>query len=288
MILVIVDRFSKKAYFLPCNTTITSQGVANLYRDHVFKEHGLPKKVISDRGSQFVSGFMKGLYQNLGIEANPSTAYHPQTDGQTERVNQELEEYLRIYVNEQQNDWVDWLPIAQFCHNDRSHSATGFSPFMITTGRHPFKGIYTGKETTNQTAEKYIEKFKETWKTMEKNLEQAAKRMKRQHNKHVKPSRQYQPGDRVYLDASKIKSSTDPSRSSPQSGNRPINLNYLLDGASTTCFMSQNLNRLMNHNSPNRRKRDHGHRPRSLTEMKNTRLKKSKESEINKEKNNSL
>jgi transposase InsO family protein len=118
MILVIVDRFSKKAYFLPCNTTITSQGVANLYRDHVFKEHGLPKKVISDRGSQFVSGFMKGLYQNLGIEANPSTAYHLQTDGQTEWVNQELEEYLRIYVNERQNDWVDWLPIAQFCHND--------------------------------------------------------------------------------------------------------------------------------------------------------------------------
>jgi hypothetical protein len=107
MILVIVDRFSKKAYFLPCNTTITSQGVANLYRDHIFKEHGLPKKVISDRGSQFVSGFIKGLYQNLGIKANPSTAYHPQTDGQTERVNQELEEYLRIYVNERQNDWVD-------------------------------------------------------------------------------------------------------------------------------------------------------------------------------------
>jgi hypothetical protein len=125
MILVIVDRFSKKAYFLPCNTTITSQGVANLYRDHIFKEHGLPRKVISDRGSQFVSGFMKGLYQNLGIKANPSTTYHPQTDGQTERVNQELEEYLRIYVNERQNDWVDWLPIAQFCHNDRSHSATG-------------------------------------------------------------------------------------------------------------------------------------------------------------------
>jgi hypothetical protein len=61
---------------------------------------------------------MKGLYQNLGIEANPSTAYHPQTDGQTEQVNQELEEYLRIYVNERQNNWVDWLPIAQFCHND--------------------------------------------------------------------------------------------------------------------------------------------------------------------------
>ena len=154
-ILVIVDRFSKKAYFLPCNTTITSQGVANLYKEHVFREHGLPRKVISDRGSQFVSSFMKNLYDLLRIEANPSTAYHPQTDGQTERMNQELEEYLRIYVNEKQNDWVGWLPIAQFCHNDRQHSATGFSPIYINNGRHPFKGLNTQKEPTNQTAIEY-------------------------------------------------------------------------------------------------------------------------------------
>ncbi len=147
---------------------------------------------------------MKGLYQQIGIKANPSTAYHPQTDGQTERVNQELEEYLRMYVNEKQNDWVDWLPIAQFCHNDRQHSATGFSPFMITTGRNPFKGI-EGQAMANHSAAEYIERFKETWKTTKENLEKAAKRMKQQHDKHVKPSRQYQPGDRVYLDASKIK-----------------------------------------------------------------------------------
>ena len=94
MILVVINRFSKKVYFLPCNTTITVQGVVTLYGDNIFKEHGLPKKVISDRGSQFVSNFMKELYRKLGIEPNPSTAYHPQTDGQTERVNQELEEYL--------------------------------------------------------------------------------------------------------------------------------------------------------------------------------------------------
>ena len=113
---------------------ITSKGVANLYWEHIFKEQGLPRKVISNRGPQFISGFMKELYDNLGIKANPSTAYHPQTDRQTERVNQELEEYLRIYINQKQNDWVDWLPIAQFCHNDRQHSATGYSPFMITGG----------------------------------------------------------------------------------------------------------------------------------------------------------
>ena len=134
MILVIIDQFSKKAYFLPTNTTITSQGVANLYKEHIFKEHSLPKKVISDWGPQFMSGFMKELYTQLGIMANPSTAYYPQTDGQTECINQELEEYLWIYVNEKQNDWVNWLPIAQFCHNDRQHSTTGYSLFMVTSG----------------------------------------------------------------------------------------------------------------------------------------------------------
>ena len=202
MILVFVDQFSKKAYFLPCNTTITSQGVANLYQEHIFKEQG---KVISDRGPQFVSRFMKELYKNLGIEANPSTAYHPQTDRQTERVNQELEEYLQIYVSQKQNDWVDWLPIAQFCHNNRQHSATGYSPFMITGGQHPFKGREMGKPLTNQSVEEYIKQFKETWKTTKENLEKAAKKMKKQHNKKVIPSQQYKPGDQVYLDASKIK-----------------------------------------------------------------------------------
>ncbi|KAF8663356.1 hypothetical protein AX14_006995, partial [Amanita brunnescens Koide BX004] len=205
MILVIVDRFSKKAYFLPTNTTVTSQGVANLYKEHIFKAHGLPKKVISDRGLQFVSGFMKGLYTQLGITANPSTAYHPQMDGQTERVNQELEEYLRIYVNEKQNDWVNWLPIVQFCHNDRQHSVTGYSPFMVTNGRHPFKGFSGKRSTTNQTAEEYINQFKKNWKEVKANLEKAVDRMKKQHDKKKVPSWKYKPGDRVYLDAANIK-----------------------------------------------------------------------------------
>ena len=148
---------------------------------------------------------MKELYKNLGIEANPSMAYHPQTDGQTERVNQELEEYLQIYINQKQNDWVDWLPIVQFCHNDRQDLATRYSPFMVTGGRHPFKGRETGKLITNQLVKEYIKKFKETWKITKENLEKAAEWMKKQHDKKVVPSRQYKPGDRVYLDASKIK-----------------------------------------------------------------------------------
>ena len=129
---------------------------------------------------------MKGLYTQLGITPNPLTTYHPQTDGQTKCINQELEEYLWIYVNKKQNDWVNWLPIAQFCHNDRQHSAMGYSLFMITSGRHPFKGLPGKRNTTNQSTEEYINQFK-NWKEVKENLKKAADRMKKQHDKKVIP-----------------------------------------------------------------------------------------------------
>jgi transposase InsO family protein len=104
-------------------------GAAVVMKNWVFKEEGLPAKVVSNRGPQFVSSFMRELYKLLGIEGNPSTAYHPQTDGQTERVNREVEKYLRMFTNHQQDDWVDWLPIAEFAFNNTVHEATGQTPF---------------------------------------------------------------------------------------------------------------------------------------------------------------
>ena len=91
----------------------------------------MPSKIIHNRGPQFQSRFAVDFYRLLGIENNPSTAYHPQTDGQTERVNQELEQYLRLYINHHQDDWVDWLSIAEFVHNNRVHSSTGHSLFLV-------------------------------------------------------------------------------------------------------------------------------------------------------------
>lgn len=98
-ILVVVDWFTKMIHALPTMSTITAEGIAKLYRDNVWKLHGLPKKVISDRGPQFASKFMTSLNHILGITTPLSTAYHPQTDGQTERVNQDIEQYLRLFVN---------------------------------------------------------------------------------------------------------------------------------------------------------------------------------------------
>jgi hypothetical protein len=115
LILIFVNRFTKKVEALSCsNKEITSLGVAKMYQDHLFKHYGLPRKFISNRKPQFVSKFMMELCKLLGIDQNPCTVFHPQTDGQTEHINQELEQYLRIFVNHRQDNWAEWLPLAQF------------------------------------------------------------------------------------------------------------------------------------------------------------------------------
>ncbi len=135
--LMIVDRFSKAIIPVACNVKLSAEGWARILRDHVYAKHGMLQVVISDRGLQFVSKFMKELYRLLNITPNASTTWHPQTDGQTERVNQEIEKYLRIFINYRQDNWTDWLLLAEFAHNNRVHSATGKSPFFVRYGRNP-------------------------------------------------------------------------------------------------------------------------------------------------------
>ena len=133
-ILVIVEYLTKMKILIPTNTELSSTGTAILFRREVFRKHGLPKKVVSDRGPQFVSNFIKDLYRLLGIRGAPSTAYHPQTDGQTERSHQETEQFLAAFVNYRQDDWSDWLDIAEFTQNDHIHSATRNTPFYLNYG----------------------------------------------------------------------------------------------------------------------------------------------------------
>ena len=104
LILVVYDRFLKMSHFVATTEKTMAEGLARLFRDNIWKLHGLPESVILDRGPQFAAGLTKELNKMLGIETKLSMAYHPQTDGQTERTNQELEQYLRIYVNHRQNN----------------------------------------------------------------------------------------------------------------------------------------------------------------------------------------
>jgi transposase InsO family protein len=138
-IAVIVDHLSKAIWVLPCTEHISAKGIARLYRNHVWKDYGLPEIVISDRGQIFVGHFMRDLLKLLGIKSNASTAYHPQTDGQTERVNREVEQYLRVFTNFMQDDWSDWLAMAEFSYNNKVHTTTDFTPFYTMLGFHPRK-----------------------------------------------------------------------------------------------------------------------------------------------------
>src|SRR6267143_5635942 len=133
-IMAVVDSVGKRSHFIETVTTITAAGAANLYLRNVWKLHGLPRKVISDQGLQFIALFMKELYRLLGIEAASSTTYHPQTNRQTERVNQELEQFLQIFIGKWQDDWYTLLPLAEFSYNNNIHSSTQQTLFLLDTG----------------------------------------------------------------------------------------------------------------------------------------------------------
>ena len=118
-ILTIVDyKCSRAAIFLPCATTITGSGIAQLYMDHVYRWFGLPKKVISDRDPRFTSHFGKALTEKLRIQQNLSTAFHSQTDGISERKNQWVEQYLHLVTSTSPEDWTQWMSLASTVHNN--------------------------------------------------------------------------------------------------------------------------------------------------------------------------
>src|ERR1700729_387878 len=204
-IMVIVDYFTKMKVFIPTTIELTSLGAAELFRLHALKHFGIPKGVISDRGPQFVSEFIKELWKLLGIKGLPSTAYHPQTDGQTERVNQELEIYLRFYVNYQQDDWVKWLDQAEFVQNTRFHEAIQNTPFFLMHGYNPWTGIEDGESEKSPGASEWK---RELWKAREnarRAMEKAADSMKRFYDRKHKYPREYLKGQRVWLDARNLK-----------------------------------------------------------------------------------
>ena len=137
-ILTIVDQgLTKAAFFLPTNKTASSAEVAKLYHDAVYPNYGIPDAVISDRGPQFVSSFTRDLYDKCGIEMKVTTAYRPQSNGEAERVNQEIGTYLRMYCAEKPADWSLFLADAQFAHNSQIHSTHGQTPFYLLHGYEP-------------------------------------------------------------------------------------------------------------------------------------------------------
>lgn len=136
-IVVFVDRLSKLAYFCPTTSNVDAPGVASLFFGTVWRHHGLPRVLVSDRDPRFISKFWQSLFKLCGTNFNISTAYHPETDGQTERTNRTLEQMLRAYVCHKQNDWDRVLYAVEFAYNNSEQASTGFTPFKIATGQSP-------------------------------------------------------------------------------------------------------------------------------------------------------
>ena len=200
-IMVVVDRFSKYAVFVPVPEACPAETAADLFYRNVVKHFGLPSDIISDRDARFTGRFWTYLFQLMGSELKFSTANHPQTDGQTERVNALLEEYLRHYVTASQRNWLKLLDTAQFCYNLHRSSATGFSPFELATGRQPL----TPQEIALQksggicpAAYRFARNQQEMLEEAQDSLHKAARRMKKYADKGRRPLK-FGVGDKVLL-----------------------------------------------------------------------------------------
>jgi hypothetical protein len=133
----VVERLTKMRHLVPCTDTVDGKRLGEMYVKEVFRLHGLPETIVSDRGPQLASDIWRDVCERLGIERTLSIAFHQQTDGQTVRVNAVMEQYLRNFVNYQQDDWVHWLPMAEFAANNHTSDTIGHYPFYSNYGFHP-------------------------------------------------------------------------------------------------------------------------------------------------------
>ena len=198
-ILVIVDKFSKYAHFVPLHHPYTAGKVAQAFLDSVFKLHGLPTHIISDRDPVFTSAFWNELFRLAKVQLCLSSAYHPQSDGQTERVNRCLETYLRCFIHSCPKLWLKWLSLAEYWYNTSQHSALGRSPFEVLYG-HPPKhfGLSDAVVSSVPDVESMLAERATMVAVVRQHLLRAQQRMKHQADKK-RSDRKFNVGDHVYL-----------------------------------------------------------------------------------------
>ncbi len=207
-IIVVSDKLSKLSHFISTVTEITAPGTAQLLFDNVVKLHGLPIRIISDRDPRFTSSFWKQLWNQLGTKLKMSTAYHPQSDGQTERTNKTLEEQLRAYVNYHQNNWDEHLSMCEFAFNNAINSTTGYSPFFLNYGQHPTTPLlYEVRklELTNEATETMLEQLYDTLEHAQMNITKSQLAQKKYADKHRSDFEQFNIGDKVLLSTDNLR-----------------------------------------------------------------------------------
>ncbi|KAM2504337.1 hypothetical protein PS1_038271 [Malus domestica] len=184
-IFVIVDRFSKAAHFLPLSHPYTAHSVAQVFIDQVFKLHGMPTSIVSDRDPIFMSSFWKEFFKLQGSKLCLSSGFHPQTDGQTEVLNRCLETYLRCLYSLQPKQWLTWLPWAEWSYNTSYHSAAKMTPYEIVYGQPPpHVPLYELGTTKIDVVDQCLKDRTRILSLLKTNLAAAQERMTTQANKH--------------------------------------------------------------------------------------------------------
>jgi len=211
-ILVIVDRLSKQAIFIPTHDTIISPELMKLFLLHVFSKHGVPAHITSDRGTEFVSHFFWSLGKALNMCLHFTSGYHLEGDGQTERSNQTLEQYLRVYCNYQQDNWVDLLPLAEFAYNNTPSATTGVSPFFANKGYHPNISVYLERDMTSAWAHDYAVSRESLHQYLQEEMANAQLRYQGLADAKRTLAPDFKVGNQVYMKA-KYFQSTRPSKS---------------------------------------------------------------------------
>jgi len=204
-ILVVCDQLTKMVHFIPTIEKMSAEGLAVLFWDHVWKLHRLPESIISNQGAQFAAGLMKELNRMLGIETKLLTAFYLQTDGQTEQANQELEQYLRMFVDYRQEQWPDWLGTVEFTYNNKVSNSTKVLPFMANNGQNPRMGFEMRKKEKVLRMEEFVAKMKEIQEEAQVALRKAQKEMKKQADRHRGEVEEYKVGDMVLLSTRDLK-----------------------------------------------------------------------------------
>jgi hypothetical protein len=202
-ILVVVDRGLTKGVILcPCSKTLTWEGAALLLRDNLFKRFGLPDEILSDRDPRFAAHAFKELLKLLNIKSALTTAYHPQSDGATERVNQEIEAYLSIYCASHPEDWPDSIATLEFTHNNRRHADRTHTPFELILGDNPISVPVTFRHTKYPTVE---EKMKQMIRDREEALAAHELARNRMANRIKSTFTPFEAGQKVWLDTRNLK-----------------------------------------------------------------------------------
>lgn len=208
VILVIVDRLSKYSHFIPLSHPYTALFVAQAFLDNIYKLHGLPKIIVSDRDAVFLSKFWKELFGMLQVNLHMSTAYHPQSDGQTEIVNKAVECYLRCMSGDKPKDWAHWISLAEYWYNTTFHTAINTTPYQVVYGQPPPTHIaYTHGESRVEAVDRSLSAREKAIQLLKFHLKRAQSRMKAMADRH-KTDREFQVGALVYLKLQPYRQST--------------------------------------------------------------------------------